>query len=646
MDKKLLLTIQSVCNAEGVKIPWDKVGVIMGEHISDGAVIQHLAKLRSRMVTQGLDVPPPLRRGGGIIISTGPSGGNSSGSKLKPTNSTKSASKRGRSKINVSDNDDEDVEYDVDKASDSDEEYEQARSKRSKPGAYYEHVSIKNEDDESSTPNKAAGNKRKRRSSSFGMDTDKGKKNRNSKETILKEEMAIVQIKPEGQTPTSTINCDGNDDDKSENVDYYKSEEEGSEDLQAAQYVGSGAGYLRLDSQSKSPVKNPTLNFKQEEPRTPSKIVVLSLPGHRKYSGFEQYPQTPEYKVQADSEFEVGLKAGTNHNLTPDLASPGLTMKSAVGNRSATRVRPVVDMNSSVNMRSAFEAELASQHPLEYPTYNSPSIPYRDPCMPHPNGSSVNDWISRLPNTPDDDHLHQGFPTNQNISIHDKGYGDNNSIPAYSTAEHGKFGCPPTYQNLNESLPLSRTDQRSGMTLQSSHHLPSNSSFYDSGGHQYMLPIQHPGINTPIPKNSSNHSISRLDGQGTQNHHPAFGPNFDFLDGNQEAQKAMRFDQTFVIPSQPARPSVVRPSLVTRQPDQPNVLNEPFSATSTLNNPTPILATAGDADGEPVLDFSQYVHDDFDESLLDPMTSADMIAEFENKDFAVGQIDEGNGGVV
>ncbi len=45
----------------------------MGPLISGGAVVQHLSKLRIRMVAQDLPVPPPLKRGGGTRISTGPS---------------------------------------------------------------------------------------------------------------------------------------------------------------------------------------------------------------------------------------------------------------------------------------------------------------------------------------------------------------------------------------------------------------------------------------------------------------------------------------------------------------------------------------------------------------------------------------------
>ncbi|KAL8914287.1 MAG: hypothetical protein Q9171_001069 [Xanthocarpia ochracea] len=64
LDKKLLLTLQWACNAKGLKIPWDLVAEQMGPTISPGAVIQHLAKFRTRMVEQGHSVPPPLTRGG------------------------------------------------------------------------------------------------------------------------------------------------------------------------------------------------------------------------------------------------------------------------------------------------------------------------------------------------------------------------------------------------------------------------------------------------------------------------------------------------------------------------------------------------------------------------------------------------------
>lgn len=64
MDRKLLLSIQSACNTSNIKLPWDKIAELMGNDISEGAIVQHLAKTRIRAVEAGLDVPPPLRRGG------------------------------------------------------------------------------------------------------------------------------------------------------------------------------------------------------------------------------------------------------------------------------------------------------------------------------------------------------------------------------------------------------------------------------------------------------------------------------------------------------------------------------------------------------------------------------------------------------
>ncbi|EEA23232.1 hypothetical protein TMatcc_002091 [Talaromyces marneffei ATCC 18224] len=67
LDELLLLTIQSVCNKEGVRLPWAEVAKSMGNNVTDGAIIQHLAKLRIRRVEKNKQVPPPLRRGGGYF---------------------------------------------------------------------------------------------------------------------------------------------------------------------------------------------------------------------------------------------------------------------------------------------------------------------------------------------------------------------------------------------------------------------------------------------------------------------------------------------------------------------------------------------------------------------------------------------------
>ncbi|PYI05085.1 hypothetical protein BO78DRAFT_447962 [Aspergillus sclerotiicarbonarius CBS 121057] len=64
LNELLLLTVQSVCNTKSIKIPWADVARTMGHNVTEGAIVQHLAKLRSRRVAAEKAVPPPLRRGG------------------------------------------------------------------------------------------------------------------------------------------------------------------------------------------------------------------------------------------------------------------------------------------------------------------------------------------------------------------------------------------------------------------------------------------------------------------------------------------------------------------------------------------------------------------------------------------------------
>ncbi|KAF5004576.1 hypothetical protein F66182_16025, partial [Fusarium sp. NRRL 66182] len=67
LDELLLLTIQSISNKEGIRLPWAEIAKSMGNNVSEGAIVQHLAKLRARRVEKKKQVPPALRRGGGYI---------------------------------------------------------------------------------------------------------------------------------------------------------------------------------------------------------------------------------------------------------------------------------------------------------------------------------------------------------------------------------------------------------------------------------------------------------------------------------------------------------------------------------------------------------------------------------------------------
>lgn len=315
MDKKLLLAIQSVCNADGVKIPWDKVGKIMGDKISDGAVIQHLAKLRQRMVSQGLSVPPPLRRGGGSLISTGYSGGSSIMRSSNQNGGPPAPAQRN--------NEDDEDEFDVDKATDMEEDYGQARSKRTKrtkknddtawklsaqrKGNVKKEVKIEDSDeDEDMIVKVENGKKRKREVKQTGLGMGKGLP-------------AQRNLEPGTRARRSSI-------DYAElNGGYDSNDEYGSGE--GEEYVGAGAPYMKfaeseddgedLDEQS-SPQS-------QSKAVTPSKVVVLQV------GKFNQFAQPLEeskhlnavatYKSGASSAYgDLGSEA--DHHQRIDLRQP------------------------------------------------------------------------------------------------------------------------------------------------------------------------------------------------------------------------------------------------------------------------------------------------------------------------------------
>ncbi|SLM39651.1 hypothetical protein LPUS_10240 [Lasallia pustulata] len=238
MDKKLLLTIQSVCNADGVKVPWDKVGAIMGDKITDGAVIQHLAKLRQRMVAQGLSVPPPLRRGGASLISTGYSGSSYSASKSTAARNTKSSSSRATQGVNEEDEED----FDVDKASEPDEEFAAPRSKKVKREPKGKRGRAKNQDSDEDADlvpkaEKADG-KRKRSQPKADKIRAKDIVDFADAESVAASRtlQKLSGLPAEERERRSSVDYrDLDDDDEFE--DEYNSDEE---------YVGAGASFLEL----------------------------------------------------------------------------------------------------------------------------------------------------------------------------------------------------------------------------------------------------------------------------------------------------------------------------------------------------------------------------------------------------------------
>lgn len=62
IDIQLLLAVQYSCNKGGTKIPWKEVAEVMGPKFTEGAIVQHLSKLRSKREEQEKWNPPPLKR--------------------------------------------------------------------------------------------------------------------------------------------------------------------------------------------------------------------------------------------------------------------------------------------------------------------------------------------------------------------------------------------------------------------------------------------------------------------------------------------------------------------------------------------------------------------------------------------------------
>ncbi|KAJ5171929.1 hypothetical protein N7492_004522 [Penicillium capsulatum] len=110
IDAHLLLSVQAACNANQIKIPWDKVASIMGDRFTDGSIIQHLSKLRVRREAEGKPCPPPLRRSNTPMIRKPVKGSARKGKKASDTGRFSLRAKAGG--ITDSDDDDDDWEDD------------------------------------------------------------------------------------------------------------------------------------------------------------------------------------------------------------------------------------------------------------------------------------------------------------------------------------------------------------------------------------------------------------------------------------------------------------------------------------------------------------------------------------------------------
>lgn len=137
MDIQLLLSLQKACNRKGMKLPWDEAALHFGPTTTGSGVIQHLAKLRQKRISEGLPVPDALTRGRGR-------GANRGSSQKTTSEKAKTAQKNV-----LSNGEDDEEEFDVDKACDSEASFGEERNKRkAKPSVIDADSEVSDNDDE------------------------------------------------------------------------------------------------------------------------------------------------------------------------------------------------------------------------------------------------------------------------------------------------------------------------------------------------------------------------------------------------------------------------------------------------------------------------------------------------------------------
>ncbi|OGM48143.1 hypothetical protein ABOM_002849 [Aspergillus bombycis] len=155
LNELLLLTVQSVCNNQSIRIPWSEVASTMKNNVTEGAIVQHLAKLRSRRVDAGKEVPPPLRRGG--VGSSSKSSGNA------PTRAAAGAKAYLSAPHSLGSEEDERQEMSFHDDTSSDEDYIDKSRRKSRPKKQphkpqpREAIPIKSDDEEMDDSNDGLG---------------------------------------------------------------------------------------------------------------------------------------------------------------------------------------------------------------------------------------------------------------------------------------------------------------------------------------------------------------------------------------------------------------------------------------------------------------------------------------------------------
>ena len=448
MDKKLLLAIQYQCNRAGITIPWDGVGNLMGEKITGGAVIQHLAKLRVRMVAFNLSVPPPLRRGGG-----GGGGSSRASTSAKPSQTktkatsppkksnvqaksvaTKSAAKSkkaGKKASSTSDESDDEEDW---KDEDSDGNYGEPSAKRAKSntkGPMRRVIKQEESEDEAEGSTQAPKRKHKRSTPS-----------------------------DRGQSPDETTDING--------VPVYNDSDDGN-DIEG-EIVGAGETWLALEDDHTSQ------HSAGKETSLVKKSLVVSLPTTRNKTGVAGNIK------QEDAD---GMSEDENADEFED---------------SGDEVENDVDESQGL---SAEEIEEAFTTPHSHPGAFNHGVAANGvdlvPAVGHYNGANNNSYHPGQPTTT----FNGGFQGHQ--SFPDTYTGDFTNQPSYHVSDgtvDDDFTYHHTMQQPGAFDPTN--DPHSEMALMPYTNDGQNLAPFSNNGNIHGLPYP---IQTSWPNSSSGHGI-------------------------------------------------------------------------------------------------------------------------------------------
>ena len=251
LNERLLLATQYACNQAGIKIPWGAAGRLVGDSVTEGAIVQHLAKLRNRLEEAGEDVPPVLRRGGGYR-----------------KNVDKVAKKKGKAKVpnkgrksSSQSEDDDDYGSGSDKPSPKKEKAKETFKGHRKPRSVKTiPVKQENSDEEGLTLSNMARRQRRRVVSDDDSEYGKGKKRINGL-------TGQVIVAPYGRK-----SYDENDEDDGgdwEEVEY-DDDDDGHHLDEGRKTVAAGAPFLEQEVDLE-------IDYNSEPPNPKSQIVKLPI---------------------------------------------------------------------------------------------------------------------------------------------------------------------------------------------------------------------------------------------------------------------------------------------------------------------------------------------------------------------------------